>query len=134
MEAEVVFPSPASGFVVTDCMAYLERLFADPSRVTRQLVDDILKFKRVDGVCEAMSKVAGNFIADKKQAVVLRDRLDQIQVPMLVIWGDQDQIIPRSHTENLPERCTVEVLSNCGHMVPMEAAGKVNRLISRFLK
>jgi len=113
---------------------YLERLFADPSLVTRQLVDDVLKFKRVDGVREALTTVANHLIVDGKQAHVFRDRLDEIQVPILVIWGDKDNILPQSHAENLPDRCTVEILSGCGHMVQMEASGEVNRLIAGFLQ
>ena len=113
---------------------FLERLFADPSLVTRQLVDDVLKFKRVDGVREALTTLAENFIADGKQALVFRERLDEIPVPILVIWGGKDRVLPRSHAEDLPQRCAVKVLSDCGHMVQMEAPGEVNRLIARFLQ
>lgn len=113
---------------------YLERLFADPSLVTRQLVDDMLKFKRVDGVREALSTLADNFLADGKQAFVFRERLDEIKVPMLVIWGDKDRLLPRSHAEDLPAGWEVEFLSDCGHMVQMEASGEVNQLIARFLR
>jgi pyruvate dehydrogenase E2 component (dihydrolipoamide acetyltransferase) len=113
---------------------YLERLFADPSLATRQLVDDVLKFKRVDGVREALTTLVGSFVADGKQARVYRDRLDEISVPILVIWGKNDRVLPPSHAEALPERCEVEVLSDCGHMVQMEASGEVNRLIARFLQ
>jgi pyruvate dehydrogenase E2 component (dihydrolipoamide acetyltransferase) len=113
---------------------YLERLFADPSLVTRQLVDDLLKFKRVDGVREALTTLANNFIADGKQILEFRERLNEIQVPILVIWGDKDRVLPPSHAEALPGRCEVEVLSDCGHMVQMEAPGEVNRLIARFLQ
>jgi len=113
---------------------YLERLFADPSLVTRQLVDDVLKFKRVDGVREALTAVADSFIAEGKQTLVLRERLGEIPVPILVIWGDKDRVLPRSHAEALPGGCEVEILSDCGHMVQMEASAEVNRLIARFLQ
>lgn len=113
---------------------YLERLFADPSLVTRQLVDDILKFKRVDGVREALTTLADSFVSGGKQTFVVRDRLDEIQVPLLVIWGDKDRVLPRSHAETLPERCKVEILGDCGHMVQMEAPREVNRLIACFLQ
>ena len=53
---------------------------------------------------------------------------------ILVIWGDKDRVMPRSHAEALPGRCAVEVLSDCGHMVQMEAPGEVNRLIAHFLQ
>ena len=77
---------------------------------------------------------ADSFIAEGKQALVLRERLGEIPVPILVIWGDKDRVLPRSHAEALPGGCEVEILSDCGHMVQMEASAEVNRLIARFLQ
>ncbi|MCB1946834.1 MAG: acetoin dehydrogenase dihydrolipoyllysine-residue acetyltransferase subunit, partial [Thauera sp.] len=37
----------------------VERLFADPSLVGRQLLDDLLKYKRLDGVGELLARLAG---------------------------------------------------------------------------
>jgi len=113
---------------------YLERLFADAGLVTRQLVDDVLKFKRVDGVHAALQTVADSLIADGKQARVLRERLPDISAPMLVLWGGQDHILPASHASGLDHRCTIEVLDDCGHMVQMENPAEVNRLIANFLR
>jgi len=112
---------------------YLERLFASPDQVTRQLVDDLLKFKRVDGVCDALTTIVGQLTVDGQQTVVFRDRLDQIAMPVLVVWGDRDRIVPREHAAGLPEGWQVKVLDDCGHMVQMEAAGAVNSLIAGFL-
>ena len=113
---------------------YLERLFADGSRVTRQLVDDVLKFKRLDGVGNALRLVADNFVVDGQQAWVFRDRLAELSVPLLVVWGAHDQIVPARHAAGLPHTAEVQILDDCGHMVQMEAAGEVNRLILRFLE
>jgi len=112
----------------------LERLFADPRRMTRQLVDELLKFKRLDGVRDALGKLAENFVVNGKQDAVFRNQLDQLQSPTQVIWGEQDLIIPPSHAMDLPDRISVELLADCGHMVQMEAAGKVNQLILDFLE
>ena len=113
---------------------YLERLFADGSQVTRQLVEDVLKFKRVDGVDVALRQLAKHFVVDGEQGWVFRDRLAEIRVPLLLIWGAQDRIVPARHASDLPTRAEVHILENCGHMVQMEAAGEVNRLISSFLE
>jgi len=40
--------------------------------------------------------------------------------------------LPVSHARDLPGNLTVQVLSGSGHMVQMEAATKVNRLIAGF--
>jgi pyruvate dehydrogenase E2 component (dihydrolipoyllysine-residue acetyltransferase) len=109
----------------------LGMLFANPDLVTRQLVQDVMKFKRLDGVDEALRKVADKTFPDGKQVDV--PDLSELSVPILAIWGSEDGIVPVSHSENLPENASVEVLEDTGHMPQMEAAGKVNRLIGEFL-
>lgn len=110
---------------------HLEKLFADPSLVSRQLVDDVLKFKRLDGVDGALRTIAGSFLREGEQAVVLKDRLGDLEAPLLVIWGAEDRIVPVSHAEGLPVQA--EIIEKAGHMVQMEAAAKVNALIDEFL-
>ena len=114
--------------------AQLQKLFADQQQVTRQLVDDVLKFKRLDGVHDALRTISEKFIVDRQQATVLRDRLPDVSVPVMVIWGQQDQILPVSHSESLPDSVAVHVIPGCGHMVQMEAANEVNRVINAFLE
>ncbi|MEO2034801.1 MAG: acetoin dehydrogenase dihydrolipoyllysine-residue acetyltransferase subunit [Planctomycetaceae bacterium] len=113
---------------------WLERLFADPDQVTRQAVDDLLKFKRVDGVRDALTTITGQLTADGQQSVVFRDHLNQLNMPVLVVWGERDQIIPHQHAADLPEGWQVKVLAECGHMVQMEAALPVNKLVADFIR
>ena len=109
----------------------LQLLFADPELVTRQLVNDELQYKRKDGVDEALRTVADRLFPDGKQAGV--SDLSDTQVPILAIWGREDEIVPSEHSENLPDHARVEILDGKGHMVQMEAAGPTNRLIEEFL-
>lgn len=111
----------------------LQMLFADPDLVTRQLVNDVLKYKRLDGVDEALKKLAGGIFPGGRQANVLTPRLTESEVPILVIWGDKDAILPPEHAAELSGRAPAEVLEGRGHMVQMEAAGEVNRLIEDFI-
>ncbi|MBA3472603.1 MAG: acetoin dehydrogenase dihydrolipoyllysine-residue acetyltransferase subunit [Rubrobacter sp.] len=106
-------------------------LFADRDLVTRDLVNDVMKFKRMDGVDEALRAVADKVFPDGKQADV--PDLSGVEVPILAIWGREDEIVPHSHAENLPEHARAEVLDDTGHMPQMEAAGKTNRLVGEFL-
>ena len=43
-----------------DLKPVIEQLFANPSLVTRQLVDDLLKYKRLDGVDQALRGIAAS--------------------------------------------------------------------------
>jgi pyruvate dehydrogenase E2 component (dihydrolipoamide acetyltransferase) len=111
----------------------LELLFADRGLVTRQLVDDVLAYKRIDGVDEALRAVAGSVFADGRQQVVIADRLAELRVPLLVVWGSDDRIIPAAHAAHAPEGAEVHVLDGTGHSPHMEAAGDFNRIAEGFL-
>jgi pyruvate dehydrogenase E2 component (dihydrolipoamide acetyltransferase) len=109
----------------------LSLLFADPNLVTRDLVNDVLKFKRLDGVDEAMRTVADRMFPNGEQADV--PDLSGLDVPILAIWGSDDRIVPASHAENLPSQARTEILDVTGHMPQMEASARTNRLLEEFL-
>src|SRR5262249_49167296 len=111
----------------------VERLFADPSLVSRQLVDDLLKYKRVDGVGELLAALDAALFADGRQAETPGLRLRPLELPLLVVWGAQDRIIPAAHARNAPPGATVEVIDGAGHMAMMEKAGEVNALLRRHI-
>lgn len=56
------------------------------------------------------------------------DEISAQEPPPLVIWGEDDKIIPAGHAGNV-EGADVWVLEGAGHMVQMEKAGQVNALI-----
>jgi pyruvate dehydrogenase E2 component (dihydrolipoamide acetyltransferase) len=112
-----------------DLRPVLERLFADPKLVSRQLVDDALKYKRIDGVAEALRRPQLNLFEDGKQRTNLAPLLRHVACPVLVIWGEQDDIIPASHAHALADKARAEIVPSAGHMVQMEKARSVNELI-----
>jgi pyruvate dehydrogenase E2 component (dihydrolipoamide acetyltransferase) len=111
---------------------HLTKLFADGSLVTRQLVEDIVKYKRLEGVSETLQKIATSSFNEGVQQRNYRDRIDSLAPRTLVIWGELDQIIPASHAQGLPGDIRVHVLQGKGHMVQMESASEVNRLLNDF--
>jgi pyruvate dehydrogenase E2 component (dihydrolipoamide acetyltransferase) len=112
-----------------DLRPVLEQLFADPKLVSRQLVDDALKYKRLDGVAEALSSLQSNLIEDGKQRTNLAQAFERLACPVLVIWGEQDNIIPAAHARAVADRVRTEIIPGAGHMVQMEKAGRINELI-----
>lgn len=113
-----------------DIKPHLEKLFADPSLVNRDMIDDILKFKRLDGVEAALKTIAAGAFPGGKQAAIVRDRLGELKVPVQVIFGAKDQILPPAHANGLPGSIKVHTLDDAGHMPHMEKAGDANRLIA----
>ncbi|MCZ0734889.1 acetoin dehydrogenase dihydrolipoyllysine-residue acetyltransferase subunit [Phreatobacter sp. AB_2022a] len=106
----------------------LKDLFADENLVSRQMIDDLLKYKRLDGVPSALRGLASAMFAGGRQTTVLTDRLAALSIPIQVIWGARDAVIPATHAKALPH-AKVEIVETAGHMAMMEAAGRVNDLI-----
>ncbi len=107
----------------------LEMLVHDPGLVSAEMVEDVLKFKRLDGALAALQAIAdANFDGDS-QKVSLRARLGEIEAPVQVVWGEQDRILPAGHASDLPPQIAVSVIADAGHIVHMEKAGPVNAAI-----
>jgi pyruvate dehydrogenase E2 component (dihydrolipoyllysine-residue acetyltransferase) len=103
----------------------LGRLFADESLVTRQLVDDLLRYKRLDGVDKALAAVLNALLDGDRQAIDTPALLAGVDVPVTVVWGAGDRILPK------PADGVQEVAA--GHMLHMEAANDVVRHIKSQL-
>jgi pyruvate dehydrogenase E2 component (dihydrolipoamide acetyltransferase) len=111
----------------------LEMLVADPQMVSREMIEDVLRFKRLDGAEAALNRIVDGTFAGGRQALQLTNRLGEIRAPVQVIWGRQDRIIAVRHAEGLPAGIRVHVLADAGHMVHMEKAAEVNDLIKSFV-
>jgi pyruvate dehydrogenase E2 component (dihydrolipoamide acetyltransferase) len=111
----------------------VEQLFANPDLVTRQLLDDLLKYKRLDGVTELLRNLASGLFAGGRQAEQPGLELEGTGIPVLVVWGREDRIVPAAHAGHAPPGARVEVFDGAGHMVMMEKASDVNALIRRHV-
>jgi pyruvate dehydrogenase E2 component (dihydrolipoamide acetyltransferase) len=109
----------------------LEMLVADAGLVSTSMVDDVIKFKRIDGALDALREIAGHLAVGGTQRTLLRERLAELNLPVAVIWGDKDQVLPASHAEGLPEKIAVTRLADAGHLPHMEKSGEVNAILKR---
>jgi pyruvate dehydrogenase E2 component (dihydrolipoamide acetyltransferase) len=113
--------------------AVLQMLFADPSFVNRQLVEDVLKYKRLEGVPESLKTVRDTLFPEGRQAQVTASGLESLDVPLMVVWGSEDRVIPAGQVNAAPTRARVEVVDAVGHSPHLEAPDIVNALLLDFL-
>ena len=111
----------------------LAKLFVDANLVSRDMIEDLLRFKRLDGAREALTAIqAANFAGG--QQGVLRSRLGELgSIPVQVIWGTEDRIIPPNHADGLPAGIQTHLLQGAGHMPHMEQAAETIRLVDEFV-
>lgn len=113
-----------------DAKPILEMLFADPTLVSRDMIDNVLKYKRIDGVDQVLRTLADANFPDGRQRRDFRPVIGKLPMPVQVIWGAEDRIVPVGHAGGLPDTVEVHIIDAAGHMPYMETSGEVNRLIA----
>ena len=117
-----------------DAIEALAMLVHDPALVSRVMVEDVLRYKRLDGVTAALETIAGAWFAGGRQARNLVAEITALGMPVQIICGRNDRIIPVAHAEALASRLPVHILEDVGHLPHMEKSGEVNRLIKGFIE
>jgi pyruvate dehydrogenase E2 component (dihydrolipoyllysine-residue acetyltransferase) len=118
------------------------QLFADESLVTRQLVDDLLAYKRLDGVDQSLHALLDTLLDGDAQrgdsAAALAAVLDRGggagggAVPVTVVWGRGDRIIPAAQAEAVTGAVSY-LIDDAGHMPQMERPAEVQAAIEETI-
>jgi pyruvate dehydrogenase E2 component (dihydrolipoamide acetyltransferase) len=104
---------------------HLVHLFADPGQVTRQLADDLMKYKRLDGVQQALDSLLGTLLDGDRPGIDAAGLLQKFAGPVSVVWGRADQVLPAANAAALKGRAQVTYVDGAGHMVHMEQPSAV---------
>jgi pimeloyl-ACP methyl ester carboxylesterase len=117
-----------------------ELLFNDPAGVdTRAMpvfdreVDAMERHLRLIEAEEPMTRLGWSpYLHDRD----LPERLGRYAGPALVIWGDDDRVLPRAHAAAWAEllRAEVEVVAGAGHLPHIEEPDRVAALIADWLR
>jgi pyruvate dehydrogenase E2 component (dihydrolipoamide acetyltransferase) len=110
------------------------QLFADESLVTRQLVDDLLAYKRLDGVDQALHALVGTLLdgdAQRGDSAALVAAIGGA-VPVTAVWGSADRIIPAVQAESVAGAVR-HLVAGAGHMPHMERPGEVQAAIEETI-
>jgi pyruvate dehydrogenase E2 component (dihydrolipoamide acetyltransferase) len=110
------------------------QLFADESLVTRQAVDDVLAYKRLDGVDEALHTLLDVLLDGDAQRTDSAAVLAAIggAVPVSVVWGSADRVIPPAQAESVTGAARY-LIDGAGHMPHMERPGEVQAAIEEAI-
>jgi pyruvate dehydrogenase E2 component (dihydrolipoamide acetyltransferase) len=88
-------------------------------------VEDLLKYKRLDGVDAALRTLLPTLVTPGGGAALDVRGLLPEGVRAVAVWGAADQVIPASNAASLAGRVPVRVVEGAGHMAQMEAPGEV---------
>jgi pyruvate dehydrogenase E2 component (dihydrolipoamide acetyltransferase) len=113
----------------------LTYFFAQPGLVQQALVDQLYQQRTQPGAREALVATANAAFGNGKQLIDLRDTLVGLNIPLLVIWGDADAVIPAAHAQQVrrASQSRLEVFAGTGHCPHIERADAFNQLVQSFL-
>jgi pyruvate dehydrogenase E2 component (dihydrolipoamide acetyltransferase) len=112
----------------------LGRLFADEGLVTRQLIDDVLRYKRLDGVDAALTTLLDTLLAGDEQAIDARALLAGTRMPAVVVWGREDRVVRPLDPGGLGDRAEIRLVDGAGHMVHMERPHEVRAAVQDVMR
>jgi pimeloyl-ACP methyl ester carboxylesterase len=112
----------------------LKRAFFDAAKVTDELIEKYARCYCLPGSKRAMIRAAQQIIPENFEEI--HAAIGRIHVPVLIVWGKQDSIIPVKNgydLKNLIPNSRLEILSECGHMVQEEKPRETITAINNFL-
>jgi pimeloyl-ACP methyl ester carboxylesterase len=105
--------------------------FYDPRHATDELVDDMYEIMTSRPAVVRLIRMTRSTRSD-----ILTDRLGEIALPTLLVWGSEDIITPpdvaREFEERLP-RAELHFIPNCGHAPMIEHPEKFNEILIGYL-
>jgi pimeloyl-ACP methyl ester carboxylesterase len=105
--------------------------FFNPDIATKEMVDEVFEIvnDRMKGI--RVIKMAKSAIRHN-----VENRLGELRMPCLLVWGKQDTITPAFVGEKFHEligNSQLEMLDNCGHAPMLEQPEKFNMALNDFL-
>lgn len=110
-------------------------VYCDRSRVDDQLVEIIAKPARDRQAAEAFARL-NRSINQPNYSPSLTQALSKLQVPLLILWGSRDRIIPPSEGKRLVQyaaNASLVYLESVGHCAHDDSPERVNHEILTWL-
>ncbi|MGH2589853.1 MAG: alpha/beta fold hydrolase [Actinomycetota bacterium] len=104
-------------------------------RLTDEDVEEYLRPFRGPGGAERFGRVAASF--DGEGLEELAPRLENLEIPAFVLWGEEDEFVDVAVAERLADvlpRASVALLPGCGHFLLEDAFETVAPLIFQWLR
>jgi pyruvate dehydrogenase E2 component (dihydrolipoamide acetyltransferase) len=107
----------------------LEQFFGWEGSVPRGLAAAQAEERRAPGAAAALQRIVETFFEGNRQKVIDIAGLARLAVPVKVIWGTQDRVLPTRQAHRLPGRIAVHIFEATGHMLPQEIPREAAELV-----
>lgn len=121
-----------------DLRRALRGSFYDPKFLTDDWIEEAYRISKLPGVKHPFLSVIRNGVNlwGIRRRYVLTDRLHELKMPVLIVWGRQDRVIPVRYAYVAYRRirsARLIIFEGCGHAPQIERYAQFNKAVLEFL-
>lgn len=90
--------------------------------------------RRIEGQPARLQSICGMIARDGRQGEIPREALAKLSMPVTVLWGTRDPVLPYSQSADLPPAFHFVPVEGAGHMLPVEARKTVTAAIRATIR
>lgn len=113
----------------------LRQMCGGKAAAVPELVNAIMSQRSVPGQLAALAHIVGLILRGDEQGVVPRAALEALAMPVSVVWGDEDAVMPCDSVKHLPRSFHTQIFPDAGHMLldeaPQQTAAVIAETIAR---
>ena len=114
--------------------SWLRHLVSDPAAISDGFVRATAR-GRADGVqSEAQTRLVGRLFSNGAQHFDVRGLVADLAMPVKIVAGAEDRVVPVRHFTGLPGRVALHVFPRTGHMPQVEQRAEVARLLRELTR
>ncbi|MEP2706207.1 MAG: alpha/beta fold hydrolase [Roseibium sp.] len=107
----------------------LEQFFGWEFKLPKFLAKTAAESRARPGAAATLEAIADEIIDGTVQKTLPRNDMAALKMPIKVIWGTQDRVLPTRQAHKLPGIVATHIFERVGHMVHLEIPTEVTRLI-----
>ncbi|WP_417687843.1 alpha/beta fold hydrolase [Roseibium sp.] len=107
----------------------LEQFFGWEFKLPKLLAKTAAESRARPGAVETLAAIAEEIIDGDVQKTLPRKELSELPMPIKVVWGTQDRVLPTRQSHKLPGIIATHIFERVGHMPHLEIPQEVTRLI-----
>ena len=112
----------------------LDQFFGWEFELPPAMAEQIADYRKLPGAMDAVQATADAIMDGKEQKTLPLKEIGALPMPIKVIWGTQDRVLPARHSHKLPPMMAVHVFHKVGHMPHIEVGREVLALIRQNVK
>ena len=111
--------------------ASLAAMSGPQSPPPERIVGVLAEGRRRPGQLPKLIEIAAVMTRDERQGVIPREQLDTLNMPVMVVWGTDDPVLPVTQADSLPAHFHIHHVLDAGHMLVEEVPGVVTQALRR---